>query len=260
MGLLTAVLIGFGAAAAAPFACRGPSRRAAWIAAAAPAVITVLLAFYAPRVWAGEAVTSAFDWVAPLGLSLSFRVDGLALLFALLIAGVGAPVMVYSGEYVAGRPDSSRFFALMLLFMASMLGLALAGNLLLLYVFWELTTISSFLLIGFDHEEELARAAAIEALLVTFAGGLALLAGILLLGGVAGTLETGELIARAGVIRAHPLYPAVLALFITGAAAKSAQVPLHFWLLRSGRTERCAAARRSGMKPDAPGRYAGFRR
>ena len=165
-----------------------------------------------------------------LGVNLSFTVDGLSLLFALLISGVGALVLVYAGGYLAGSPQLGRLYAFLLFFMASMLGLVLADNLLLLFVFWELTSLSSYLLIGFDHERAEARAAALQALLVTGGGSLALLAGFLLLGQVGGSLELSALLSRPGAVTAHLLYVPILLLVLAGAFTKSAQFPFHFWL------------------------------
>lgn len=169
-------------------------------------------------------------WAPELGVGASIYVDGLSALFALLIAGVGALVLAYSGAYLRGAPERGRFFGQLLLFAASMLGVVVAGDLFLLYVFWELTSLSSFLLIGTDHRRRAARAAAIQAMLVTTGGGLALLAGLVLLADAAGTSEIAELLHRGDAVRAHPSYPAILALILAGAFTKSAQIPLHFWL------------------------------
>jgi multicomponent Na+:H+ antiporter subunit A len=168
--------------------------------------------------------------VTGLGVRLAFRLDGLSLLFALLVTGIGALILVYGGGYLKGDPRLPRFYSAILFFMAAMLGLVLADDAITLFVFWELTGISSYLLIGFDHEQERARKAALQALLVTGAGGLALLAGLLLLGQVAGTLQLSALGAHSGAIQAHALYLPVLLLILLGAFTKSAQFPFHFWL------------------------------
>ena len=126
-------------------------------------------------------------WAPSLGLSLSFNLDGLGLLFATLITGIGALVVLYASHYLAGHPQASRFYAWLLAFMGAMLGVALSDNILTLFVFWELTGFTSFLLIGFEHERADARSAAIQALIVTGAGGLALLAAGVLLADVTGT-------------------------------------------------------------------------
>ena len=151
-------------------------------------------------------------------------------MFALLISGIGTLVFVYAGAYLAGHAHLLRFYLFLLLFMVSMLGLVLADNLLLLFVFWELTSLTSFLLIGFDHQRPVARAAALQALLVTGAGELAMLAGLILLGQAGGTFQVSELLTRGDMVRADGLYPAILLLVFAGAFTKSAQVPFHFWL------------------------------
>jgi multicomponent Na+:H+ antiporter subunit A len=172
----------------------------------------------------------ALPWAATLGVSLAFRGDALSILFALLVTGVGALVLAYTGGYLRGHPQLARMDALLLLFLAAMLGLVLADDAVLLFVFWELTTLASYLLVGFDHERPAARAAARRALLVTAMGGLALLAGVLMLGGIAGTYRISELLTRRDELGAHPLFPAALALVVLGALTKSAQVPFHGWL------------------------------
>jgi multicomponent Na+:H+ antiporter subunit A len=165
-----------------------------------------------------------------LGIRLSFRLDGLSILFALLITGIGALVYVYGGTYLADRRDLPRFWAYLTLFMVSMLGLTLSENLIALFVFWELTSISSYLLIGIDHERQEARDAALQALLVTGGGGMALLAGFVLLGSIAGSFELSTILAQGDAIRAHAHYVPALLLILLGAFTKSAQVPFHFWL------------------------------
>lgn len=158
------------------------------------------------------------------------HLDGLALLFALLITGIGTLVLVYTGGYFHRKPELPRLLALLLFFMGAMLGVVLSDNLILLFMFWELTSVSSYLLIGFKHEDAVSRRNALQALLVTGLGGLALLAGILLLGMAAGTFEISMLAARTDDILSSPLLPASLVLILLGAFTKSAQFPFHFWL------------------------------
>jgi NADH:ubiquinone oxidoreductase subunit 5 (subunit L)/multisubunit Na+/H+ antiporter MnhA subunit len=169
-------------------------------------------------------------WIPSLGVSLSFFMDGLGLLFALLISGMGAVVLLYSSAYFESPSDSARFSSYTLIFMMAMLGIVLSNNLLLLFIFWEITSISSYLLIGFYHEEEAARDGARRALLVTGGGGLALLAGFLLMGLSAGTFDVSELLLSGDVLRNSPLYMPMLLLILAGVFSKSAQWPLHFWL------------------------------
>src|SRR5690349_13955295 len=230
MGMTAAVLSGFILALAAPVMHRLAGRAAGWTLALLPLAMTLYFASLLGTIASGETLRVRHDWVPALGVDLSFRLDGLSLLFALLISGVGALVLVYAGGYLAGHPQLGRLYAFLLMFMASMLGLVLADNVLALFVFWELTSISSYLLIGFDHERREARAAALQALLVTGGGGLALLAGLLLLGQAGGSLELSTLLTQGDHLRAHPLYTPALLLILVGAFTKSAQFPFHFWL------------------------------
>jgi multicomponent Na+:H+ antiporter subunit A len=230
MILAISVLSVFGLAFAAPALVRRTGNAAGWILAILPAAVTLYLASLLPLAAAGQPAAFSIPWSPELGLFFSLRADGLGLLFALLISGVGALVVVYAGGYLKGHPDLGKFYAWLLVFMGSMLGLALAENMLLLFVFWELTSISSYMLIGFEHERETARAAAQQAFLITAGGGLALLAGLLLLGQVGGTLELSALLGQGDVIRASPFYFPALVLILLAAFTKSAQFPFHFWL------------------------------
>jgi multicomponent Na+:H+ antiporter subunit A len=228
--MLTPILILFVAAAFAPAAHRAFGRRAGVLLAVAPGLLLAHFSGLLAPVASGQALEESWEWVPGLGVRLAFRLDGLSLLFALLVTGIGALVLVYGGGYLKGDPRLPRFYAAILFFMAAMLGLVLADDAIALFVFWELTSVSSYLLIGFDHEKEGARKAALQALFVTGAGGLALLAGLLLLGQVAGTLQLSALGARAPAIQAHALYLPALLLVLLGAFTKSAQFPFHFWL------------------------------
>ena len=184
----------------------------------------------APAVAQGEVLRWSVDWVPSLGISISFLIDGLSLSFALLITGIGALVLLYSAAYLDGHEHFSRFALYLTLFMLSMLGLVVADNMIALFVFWELTTITSYLLIGFSHASPESRRSALQALLVTAAGGLALLAGMILLGVAAGSFELSEIRAMDEPFTEHAMYLPVLILFLLGAFTKSAQFPFHFWL------------------------------
>ncbi|NYZ14727.1 putative monovalent cation/H+ antiporter subunit A [Azospirillum sp. RWY-5-1] len=228
----TALAIAAAIAAAAPLLLitRLPPAVRGWAAAAVPFALFVGFATMLPGVAAGSIPTDVMRWVPSLGVELAFRVDGLSLLMALLITGIGAGVFAFSGRYLAGHPRQGRFLAVLALFMAAMLGTVTSDHLIALFVFWELTSLTSFLLIGFKGESERARAAALQALLVTGAGGLMLLAAALLLGQAAGTFRLSEIIAAGPALTEHPLAPAILVLLILAAFTKSAQAPLHFWL------------------------------
>lgn len=217
-------------AALAPFLQRRLERLAAPILALLPLAAFLQLLAVLPAIQAGETAQISFAWVPLLGLSLSFTLDGLGVVMSLLIAGIGVLVILYGGTYLHGHPSLGRFYAVILLFMTAMLGIALSGNALILFIFWELTSITSFLLIGFEHERPGARAAAWQALLVTGGGGLALLAGLTLLAIITGSFEMSVWAAQATEIAAHPLAAAAFLLILGGAATKSAQFPFHFWL------------------------------
>ena len=178
----------------------------------------------------GQSLQFAWSWVPSLGVSLSFLLDGLSLTFVLLITGIGALVFAYSKTYMADHPQFGRFVLFLTSFMLAMLGLVLADNLITLFVFWELTTITSYLLIGFGHETEKGRRSALQALFVTGSGALALLAGFILLGIMAGSFDLADIHAKGAEVRAHGLYLPALILILLGAFTKSAQFPFHFWL------------------------------
>ncbi len=198
--------------------------------AVAPLLGLGLLLWLAPRLLAGELLVVSQPWLPQLGFNLSLRLDGLSFLFALMILGIGLLVILYARYYLSEREPIGRFFAYLLLFMGAMLGVVLSENLLLMLTFWELTSLSSFLLIGFWGKRSDARKGARMALAVTGGGGLALLAGILLIGHMVGSFELSVVLASAEVIHAHALYPVALVLVLLGAFTKSAQFPFHFWL------------------------------
>ena len=196
----------------------------------APVLGMVLLWRHMPEVFAGAVVVQSWPWLSQIGLNLSFRLDGLGFLFALLIQGIGLLVILYARYYLSKNDPMGRFFAYLLLFMSAMLGVVLSENLLLMMFFWELTSLSSFLLIGYWSHSTDARKGARMALAVTGGGGLALLAGVLILGQIVGSYELSAVLAAGDIIRAHSLYPVVLVLVLLGVFTKSAQFPFHFWL------------------------------
>ncbi len=189
-----------------------------------------LLLSLAPQVFAGQTVMNVWPWLPEIGLQLSFRLDGLSLMFAGLILFIGLLIVLYAAYYLAPEDSAGKFYSFMMLFMAAMLGVVLSDNLLLLVVFWELTSISSFLLIGFWSHRADARAGARQALAVTGGGGLAMLGGFVLLGQIAGTYEISAMAANVAAIQADPRFVPALLLILLGAFTKSAQFPFHFWL------------------------------
>jgi multicomponent Na+:H+ antiporter subunit A len=225
-----ALLLPFLGAALAPLLCRALKHHAAWLLALLPALIFIHLAGYLGVVSGGGTIAQGYDWIPSLGVRFSWYLDGLSLTFGLLITGIGALIVLYSGGYLKGHPQQGRFLSFILLFMGAMLGLVVSDSFLMLFVFWELTSITSFLLIGFDHGREAARRAALQALAVTGLGGLSMLAGLLVITSVAGVTELSSLLASGSLIRESPLYIAVLVLILGGAFTKSAQFPFHFWL------------------------------
>ena len=202
----------------------------AWAAAAVTATSLGLLLSHAPAVFDGGAVQEFHAWVPGIGLNLSFRLDGLSLMFAGLIMGIGLLIILYASYYLSPKDSSVKFFAVMMLFMAAMLGIVLSDNLLVLVVFWELTSVSSFLLVGYWSHRPDARSGARQALAVTGGGGLAMLGGFVLLGSIAGTFELSEMAGKVAEIQADPLFVPALLLILLGAFTKSAQFPFHFWL------------------------------
>ncbi len=209
-----------------------PARRraTAGIAALVAGTSFALLMSLAPGVFAGEVLLRHAEWVPAIGLNANFRLDGLAWMFASLISGIGLLIILYAAYYLHHDDPAGKFFATLMLFMAAMLGIVLSDNLILLLVFWELTSISSFLLIGYWGGREESRTGARMALAITGGGGLVMLAGIVVLGQVAGTYDLSAMLGRGAEIQAHPLYPVALGLILVGCFTKSAQLPFHFWL------------------------------
>lgn len=190
----------------------------------------VYFASLVPTIAAAEVIRVTIPWIPSLGIELAFLVDGLSLTFSLLISGIGTLVLLYSNTYLAGHPQYARFALFLTAFTVSMLGLVLADDLILLFVFWELTTLTSYMLIGFSHETEKSRRNALQALFVTGAGGLAFLAGLILLAAASGTTSISGIIAQGGALKEHAMYLPILILLLAGTFTKSAQVPFHFWL------------------------------
>ncbi len=186
-----------------------------------------------PQLTGGNVIREEIEWVPALGLNLVLRMDGFAWLFCMLVLGIGALVVLYARYYMSASDPVPRFFSFFLAFMGAMIGVVLSGNLVQMVMFWELTSLFSFLLIGYWHHRRDARRGARMALTVTGAGGLCLLAGVLVLGRITGTYDLDLVLASGDEIRAHPLYTLVLVLVLLGAFTKSAQFPFHFWLPRA---------------------------
>lgn len=235
MNLLLILLLPFVGAIPPLLAGRGADgrRAAAWLAAVPTLAALVLVLREAPRVFAGEVPTASWSWVPALGLSLSVRLDGYAWFFAGLVFAIGLLILLYARYYLSTDDAIGRFFALLMLFMGSMAGIVVSGNLIALVVFWELTSVSSFLLIGYWHDRPESRRGARMALAVTGLGGLALLGGVLLIGQVVGSYELDDVLAAGGIITQDPLYVPILVLVLLGAFTKSAQFPFQVWLPRA---------------------------
>ena len=196
----------------------------------APIVIVALIFPWVIPVFSGQTLISTFEWIPSLGLSIAFRLDALAMLFVLLISVIGITVIFYAYLYFAGKPEASRFYAMILAFMAAMLGIVTSENLLFLLIFWELTSLISFLLIGFYGHKQASRRGARLSLFITGGGGLALLAAILLIGKVVGSLQISDILQSRDLLQQHAYFPWILALFLLGVFSKSAQFPFHLWL------------------------------
>ncbi|MEL6234597.1 MAG: monovalent cation/H+ antiporter subunit A [Pseudomonadota bacterium] len=188
------------------------------------------LLVHLPTVLSGGVVTARLDWMPALGLNATFFLDGLGLLFATLILGIGLLIILYARYYLSREDPMGVFYTYLLLFQGAMVGIVLSDNILLLLVFWELTSLSSFLLIGYWKHLPEGRQGARMALAVTGGGGLALIGGMLILGDIAGSYELTEILTKTEEIQASPLYLPALILILLGCFSKSAQFPLHFWL------------------------------
>ncbi|NLG69091.1 MAG: DUF4040 domain-containing protein [Firmicutes bacterium] len=225
------LIVPFVASALAPLLAQRVASRWVGVASAAVALAAALaLASALPQVAAGESLSATWRWVPALGVEIRLVLDGFSLLFALIVTGMGTLILLYASAYLGPDEDHGRFFAYMLAFMGAMLGVVLSSNLAVLYVFWELTSATSFLLIGYWYHKEGSRYGAQKALLITAGGGLAMLLGFVLLYVEAGTFDLAGLSTQATQIRQSPRYPLITALVLAGAFAKSAQVPFHIWL------------------------------
>ena len=226
------MLAPFAAAIVAPFAWKRLGFNAAWLLALVPASIFAYLCSFIDTVSHGGSgyKTEPMTWLPQYQIQYSLYIDGLSLVFGLLISGIGTLIILYAGGFLRKHPEQGRFFSFLFLFMGSMMGVVLADNLMTLFIYWELTSITSFLLIGFNHLKEASRRSALQALVITGGGGLALLPGLLLMSIAGGSMEMSELIKTGDVLRESALYVPMLILILLGAFTKSAQYPFHSWL------------------------------
>ncbi|MEO8838693.1 MAG: proton-conducting transporter membrane subunit, partial [Herbaspirillum sp.] len=202
----------------------------AWLAGVVGLICVALTLSLWPQIADGQVLRASVAWVPLLGLNFVLRVDGYAWLFALLVSAMGTLVVLYARYYMSPKDPVPRFFSFFLAFMGAMLGIVLSGNLIQMVLFWELTSLTSFLLIAYWHHRLDARRGARMALMVTAGGGLCLLAGVLLLGRIVGSYDLDTVLASGNLVRAHAWYPVVLVLIAIGALTKSAQFPFQFWL------------------------------
>lgn len=200
-----------------------------WIPTLLPLSLFIYFLSLLPALTSGP-LRFEYEWVPSMGVNADMKLDGLSMLFCLLITGIGTGVFLYASSYLKGHKYLDRFFCYLSVFMAAMLGMVLADNLILMFIFWELTSISSFFLIGFNNEEGKSRRNALMALTITGAGGFLLMAGCILIGAVSGTYSINSLLASAGSLQQHALYGWMLLFVFAGAFTKSAQFPFHFWL------------------------------
>jgi multicomponent Na+:H+ antiporter subunit A len=195
-----------------------------------PVSLFVYFLQYLPSLGKGDRLYFSYNWIPSLGVNFDFFLDGLSMIFCLLITGIGSLIFLYASSYLKGHIYLDRFFGYLSLFMGSMLGLVLSDNIFTLFVFWELTSISSFFLIGFNNENASSRKSSLMALAITGGGGFLLLTGMVLIGSIGGSYSIQELINSSAVLKEHGLYIVMIVLLFGGAFTKSAQFPFHFWL------------------------------
>ncbi|WP_143961440.1 putative monovalent cation/H+ antiporter subunit A [Litoribacter populi] len=228
--MLLSVLSGFLLAACLPLVGKLLKGKLSILLSALPVILFVYFLSFIPGIANGESYHFNYNWVPQLGINFDFHLDGLSLLFTLLITGIGSLVFIYTSSYLKGHIYLDRFYGYLAMFMSSMLGLVLSDNIITLFIFWELTSISSFFLIGFNNDNESSRKSSLLALGITGFGGLFLLAGMIMLGFVTGSYSIVELMEQTDLIHNHPYFVLILVMVFMGAFTKSAQFPFHFWL------------------------------
>lgn len=228
--MLTAILTGFIFSLFLVVAGKFLKRKAAILSALIPLGLFVYFLQFTKQISSGEIIHKTYEWVPSLGVNLGFTLDGISLIFALMITGIGFLVFAYTAAYLKGHEYLDRFYGYLGIFMAAMLGVVLSDNIISLFVFWELTSISSFFLIGFNNKEEASRKSAILALSITGIGGLLLLAAVLIAGSVTGTYSISEMLLSKELLAESNHYVLIVLLIFGAAFTKSAQFPFHFWL------------------------------
>jgi multicomponent K+:H+ antiporter subunit A len=201
---------------------------AAWVCGVFVVAGMGILAVLHGQVAAGEVLRAEWEWVPALGLAITFRMDALVWLMVSLVFGIGLLVLIYARYYLTKSDPVPRFYAFLMGFAGAMVGVLMSGNILMLLVFWELTSVLSFLLVGYWHQTQNARDGARTALVVTGARGLCLLLAMLMIGRIAGSYDLDVVLGAGDLVRADPAYPLILILFLLGCFPKSAQMPFHF--------------------------------
>jgi multicomponent Na+:H+ antiporter subunit A len=228
--MILAVLSGFLFAAIVPFFSRYFKRAISYVFPLLPIALFIFFIQFLNQIELGSHLMFSYSWVPSLGIDLDFRLDGLSMLFALMITGIGSLVFIYTANYLKDHQYLDRFYGYLAMFMGSMLGVVLSDNLMTMFIFWELTSISSFFLIGFKNEDPESRKSALTALGITGLGGLVLLAGIVLIGSLGNSYSFTELLSSSEIIKSSSSYHWIIGLVFIGAFTKSAQFPFHFWL------------------------------
>ena len=230
--VLFAILLPFVCAALIPLLYRRLRRMAhlGWFVLSVPIILFILLARYIPQIAEGKTFIDTYEWIPSFNINFTTYLDGLSIIFGLLITGVGSLVILYSIFYLSTKESLHHFYCYLLLFMGAMLGVVFSDNLMVLYTFWELTSVSSFLLIAFWHHRKASRAGARKAMTITVFGGLSMLAGFLMLYVASGTFSIRDIVSNVEMIREHTLFVPALLLILIGAFTKSAQFPFHIWL------------------------------
>ncbi|WP_339283413.1 Na+/H+ antiporter subunit A [Oceanobacillus sp. FSL K6-3682] len=229
--LVLAIFIPFLAAAIIPFLYKYLKNiHVGWFAILVPTGLFIYLASLIPAISSGEVIVQTINWIPSYGIDITAYLDGLSLTLALLISGVGALVILYSIYYLSSKEPIGTFYTYLMLFMGAMLGVVMSDNMLVLYVFWELTSISSFLLIAFWYQRKRSREGAKKSLIITVSGGISMLVGFIMVGSMSNTWSIREVIANVGAISDHALFIPAMLLVLLGAFTKSAQFPFHIWL------------------------------